>query len=76
MDDFDAAARETLSFLDLPWHPQVAEFHANPAPVRSPTYAEAARPVYRDAMEKWRNYEPFLGQSFSALTGVAAVFGY
>jgi tetratricopeptide (TPR) repeat protein len=76
VDDFDAAARETLGFLDLPWDPQVAEYHANPTPVRSPTYAEAARPVYRDAMEKWRNYEPFLGRSLSALNEIAAELGY
>jgi tetratricopeptide (TPR) repeat protein len=76
VDAFDASARETLSFLGLPWHPQVAEFHANPAPVRSPTYAEAARPVYRDAMEKWRNYEPFLADSLRDLAQVASNLGY
>jgi hypothetical protein len=74
--DFENEARRTLEFLDLPWQPQVADYHANSSPVRSPTYAEAARPIYQHALEKWRNYEPFLRDSFRSLQTLAHEWNY
>ena len=73
---FDAESRGVLAFLDLPWDPRVAEFHTNPSPVRSPSYSEAARPVYGHAVEKWRHYEPFLGDALPNLAPVVADLGY
>jgi tetratricopeptide (TPR) repeat protein len=73
--DFTAETGQTLRFLGLPWDDRVVEFHANTSPVRSPTYAEAARPVYRHAVEKWRNYEEFLSEPFRVLAPVVAEFG-
>lgn len=74
--EFQAESRRTLDFLGLPWDPRVAEFHTNPSPVRSPTYAEAAKPIYTHAVEKWRNYEPFLTDTLSALAPVTKELGY
>lgn len=71
--DFDRETRATLAFLGLSWDAHVAEFHQNPDPVRSPTYAEAARPLYRNALEKWRNYEPFAGAAFQRLEAISAM---
>ena len=73
---FGEESRRTLAFLGLPWDPKVADFHTNPSPVRSPTYAEAARPVYDHALEKWRHYEPFLGNAFDKLAPVMTALGY
>jgi tetratricopeptide (TPR) repeat protein len=71
--DFDRETRATLTFLGFPWDAQVAEFHHNPDPVRSPTYAEAARPLYRSALEKWRHYEPYAGAMFRKLEAVSTI---
>lgn len=76
VDEFNAEARSTLEFLGLPWDPRVEEFYTNPSPVRSPTYAEAAQPVYRQALEKWRHYEPFLANSLHGLAQVTSKLGY
>lgn len=72
---FDEASRKSIGFLGLDWDDKVAEFHRNPSPVRSPTYAEAARPVYRDAIEKWRHYEEFVGDAFRELASLADELG-
>ena len=70
--DFETESRNVLSFLGLAWDPCVADFHANPSPVRSPTYAEAARPVYSHAVEKWRHYEEFMSGAFDELKPITA----
>lgn len=52
----DLELRRVLSFLGLPWSPEVMAFHERGDPVRSPTYATASRPVYREAVGRWRRY--------------------
>ncbi len=74
--DFEAESKRTLAFLGLPWDAGVAQFHANPSPVRSPTYAQASQPVYAHAVDKWRNYSAFIGDAFDELDGVAKELGY
>jgi hypothetical protein len=74
--NFETEARGTLEFLGLPWEAGVASHHTNPAPVRSPTYAEAAQPVYSRAVENWRHYEEFMGEALPALSSVMGELGY
>jgi tetratricopeptide (TPR) repeat protein len=76
VSDFETEARDVLAFLGLPWDASVASHHTNPAPVRSPTYAEAAQPVYSRAVDNWRHYEEFMGDALTALTGVMPGLGY
>jgi hypothetical protein len=76
VSNFENEARGTLEFLGLPWEPGVACHHTNPAPVRSPTYAEAAQPVYSRAVENWRHYEEFMGEALPALSSVMGELGY
>jgi hypothetical protein len=76
VSNFETEARATLEFLGLPWEVGVASHHANPALVRSPTYAEASQPIYSRAVDNWRHYEEFMGEAFPALTSVMGELGY
>ena len=53
-------ARGVLEFLGLPWREEVLGYHERKDMVRSPSYAQASRPVYDKSLEMWRNYEEFL----------------
>jgi hypothetical protein len=44
--------------------------------VRSPTYAEVTQPVYRTALDRWRNYESYLEPHREKLAPFLAAFGY
>ncbi|MDX8497990.1 autotransporter outer membrane beta-barrel domain-containing protein [Mesorhizobium sp. VK4C] len=48
--------RRVLSFLGLPWSPDVLAFHERGDMVRSPTYAAAAQPVHGNALGRWQRY--------------------
>jgi len=59
--------RALLSFCGLPFEPDCLEFHTNPRAVRTASSEQVRQPLYRDAVEHWRNFEPWLGPLKEAL---------
>jgi tetratricopeptide (TPR) repeat protein len=58
--DPEGESRRLIVFLGLEWESNCLEFHLNLRPVRTASYAQVRRPLYRDAVEHWRHYERFL----------------
>ena len=58
--DLPGQARGILEFLGLPWQEEVLGYHERKDLVRSPSYAQASKPIYAKSLEMWRNYEEFL----------------
>lgn len=59
--------RRLLDRLDLPFEPACLDFHRNVRAVTTASAAQVRRPLYRDALEQWRPYEPWLGPLKTAL---------
>ncbi len=78
VDNLESVARKTLDFLDVPWDERVLGFdrHAREKVVRSPTYADVAKPVYKSAMGRWRNYQKYLEPHLKKLEPFVKAFGY
>ncbi len=78
VDDLDSIARRTLGFLEVPWDKSVLNFdqHAREKVVRSPTYADVAKPVYKSAKGRWRHYQKYLEPHLEKLEPFAKAFGY
>ncbi|HEY5041033.1 MAG TPA: sulfotransferase [Verrucomicrobiae bacterium] len=76
--DLEAVARKTLDFLNLPWDERVLAFnqHAKGKIVRSPTYADVGRPIYKTSKGRWHNYRKYLEPHMAALEPFAQAFGY
>lgn len=76
--DPEQESRRLLAFLNLPWNPGVLAFHErSPAKgIRTPTYADAAQPVYQRAVGRWRNYEKHLAPYLDRLRPHLKAFGY
>jgi tetratricopeptide (TPR) repeat protein len=59
-DDFVAAPepalRRLLSFLQLPWHDDCLDFHRQTNIVKTASYWQVRRPLYRDASGRSRHY--------------------
>ena len=62
--------RRLLEFCDLPFEDACLRFYETERPVRTVSSEQVRRPLYRDALERWRNYEPWLGPLQAALGGV------
>lgn len=60
--DREAVMRAVTEFCGLAWDPDCLQPESNPAPIRTPSTWQARQPVYRTSVERWRQYEPWLGQ--------------
>ncbi|EEF59709.1 tetratricopeptide repeat-containing sulfotransferase family protein [Pedosphaera parvula] len=78
VENLEAEARRTLEFLGMGWDAKVLNFHehAKAKTVRSPTYLDVAKPVYRRAMGRWRNYEKYFEPHLAKLEPFLRAFGY
>ncbi|MEW5685578.1 MAG: sulfotransferase [Pseudomonadota bacterium] len=57
IDDQEAWTRRLLDHCGLPWDEACLRFHENTAAVSTPSATQVRRPLYRDAMARWRSYE-------------------
>jgi hypothetical protein len=78
VNDLEATSRRVLEFLGVAWDERVLRFdeHARTKLVRSPTYAEVTKPVFKSAVGRWRNYENFLAPWLGKLDPFVNAFGY
>ena len=55
-----AAVRRILDFCGLEFEPQCVEFHKTERSIRTASSEQVRQPLYRDGLEQWRNFEPYL----------------
>ena len=67
VDSPEVEIRRLLKFCDLPFESACLQFHKTQRPVRTVSSEQVRRPLYREALERWRHYEPWLGPLQSAL---------
>ena len=67
VDDTEAEIRRLLDFCGLAFEPQVLEFYKTDRAVRTASSEQVRQPIYRDATEEWKPYEPHLGLLKAAL---------
>lgn len=60
VSDTEAEVRALLEYCGLEFEPQVLEFYKTERAVRTASSEQVRRPIYRDATEEWRAYEPHL----------------
>jgi tetratricopeptide (TPR) repeat protein len=78
VDDLASASKRVLEFLNLPWDDRVMRFneYARQKLVRSPTYADVARPISKGAVGRWRHYQKYMEPALAALEPFVKAFGY
>jgi tetratricopeptide (TPR) repeat protein len=65
--DPEAEIRRLLDYCGLPFEPACLEFHATKRAVRTASSEQVRQPLYSDAVEHWRHFEPWLGPLKAAL---------
>jgi tetratricopeptide (TPR) repeat protein len=59
--------RALLDYCGLPFEESCLRFYENPRAVRSASSEQVRRPIFREGLEQWRNYEPWLDPLKQAL---------
>ena len=67
VDDLEGNVRRLLDFCELPFEPQCIEFHKTERSVRTASSEQVRQPIYRDGLEHWKHFEPWLGPLKAAL---------
>ena len=65
--DLEGSVRRILDFCGLPFEPGCLEFHKTERSVRTASSEQVRRPISREGLDQWRNYEPWLGPLKDAL---------
>jgi len=78
VNDLESVARHVLGFLGVDWDERVLRFdeHARNKALRSPSATDVARPVFKTAVGRWRNYQKYLEPHLEKLEPFVKAFGY
>jgi len=72
--DTEHEVRRLLDYCGLPFEDGCLRFHENERAVRTPSAEQVRQPIYKDALEQWRHYEPWLGPLREALGPALAAY--
>jgi tetratricopeptide (TPR) repeat protein len=67
VDDTETEIRRLLAYCGLPFEESCLRFWQTDRTVATPSAEQVRRPIFRDALELWRHYEPWLGPLKAAL---------
>jgi tetratricopeptide (TPR) repeat protein len=72
VDDLELSVRRILYFCDLPFERGCIEFYKTERSVRTASSEQVRRPIFREGVEQWRNFEVFLDPLKVALGELAS----
>jgi tetratricopeptide (TPR) repeat protein len=67
LDDFEGELRRLLAYLELPFEEGCLRYWESDRAVRTPSSEQVRQPLFRDAMDRWQNYRPWLDPLVEAL---------
>ena len=67
VEDTEGEVRRLLDCCGLAFEPGCLRFHENDRAVRTASSEQVRRPIFRDGLDQWRHYEPWLGPLKGAL---------
>src|SRR6516225_9574408 len=65
--DLEGNVRRILDHCGLEFEPSCVEFYRTERSVRTASSEQVRQPIYREALDQWRHYEPWLGPLREAL---------
>jgi tetratricopeptide (TPR) repeat protein len=60
VDDLEGNVRRILDFCGLEFEPACVEFYRTERSVRTASSEQVRQPIFREGLDQWKNYEPWL----------------
>jgi tetratricopeptide (TPR) repeat protein len=70
VDQVEFEISSLLDYCELPAEPACMRFYENDRAVRTASSEQVRQPIFRDGLDQWRNFEPWLGTLEAALAPV------
>ena len=67
VEDVEGFARQLVAHLGLPWDDACLSFHESRREVRTASFAQVRRPIYKGSVGRWRRFAAHLGPLIEAL---------
>jgi tetratricopeptide (TPR) repeat protein len=67
VDDLEGHVRRILEYCELDFESACIEFHKTERSVRTASSEQVRQPIYREGLDQWRHYDPWLGPLRAAL---------
>ena len=61
VEDTEGQVRRLLDYLGMPFEAGCLAFHETQRAVRTVSSEQVRRPIFREGLDQWRHYEPWLG---------------
>jgi len=74
VEDPEGQIRAMLDYCGLPFEESCLNFHENDRAVRTASSEQVRRPLFKDAVEHWQHYEPWLDPLKTALGPVLSCY--
>jgi tetratricopeptide (TPR) repeat protein len=71
IDNTEAEIRRMLDYCGLPFDERCLRFWETDRAVLTPSAEQVRKPIYRGALEQWKNFEPWLGELKESLGDLA-----
>jgi tetratricopeptide (TPR) repeat protein len=67
VEDLEGSVRRMLEHCQLEFEPSCLAFHKTERSVRTPSSEQVRQPIFRDGLDQWKAFEPWLGPLKAAL---------
>jgi Sulfotransferase family len=67
VDDLEGGVRRILEHCELPFESACLEFHRTQRSVRTASSEQVRQPIFREGLDQWRHFEPWLAPLREAL---------
>ena len=74
IEDTESQVRRLLEYCQLPFEAQCLRFFENERAVRTASSEQVRQPIFREGLDQWRHYEPWLGPLKDALGPVLLAY--
>ena len=69
--DLEGNVRRILDFVELDFEPACLEFYKTERSVRTASSEQVRQPIFKEGLDQWRNFEPWLRSLKDALGDLA-----
>jgi tetratricopeptide (TPR) repeat protein len=67
VDDLEGSVRRILDFCGLDFEPRCVEFYKTHRSIRTASSEQVRQPIFREGLDQWQRFEPWLGPLRAAL---------
>jgi tetratricopeptide (TPR) repeat protein len=71
VEDLEGNVRRLLDFCGLDFEPACLEYYKTERSIRTASSEQVRRPIFKEGLDQWRNFEPWLGPLKTALGDLA-----